>query len=694
MGFRNLRVVHKLLLLIGLFAAALIIVTAAGYYFMSDMESNSEHMYQDRLLPIKWLNDMRRLSSVQEAQFYQALLATSREQEKKLVAESDAAIAGIGALFAEYEKTEQGDFEQQRIPKYKESSAKYLAERKKALEMLEAGRKQEAYAYFQQHAVQPLNNINTIRSELAEYYAKQAEQLQLASSADSRRAIVIMLGVGLSFLLLCIGFGMLVSRLIVKPLTELQVLMAQAGAGNLTVFGNVDSTDEVGELIASFNLMVKRQSEVMDMVHKASVELAATSEQMAASSEQVTATATSVAQGVQQLAEDTGSGSSAVVDSSKALIEMSSLIQIAQKQSEVSLLKSQNAGSTAEQGKNTVGEAVVCMENIKQKTSESEERIIELNRYSEQIGMITDTITSIASQTNLLALNAAIEAARAGEAGRGFAVVAEEVRKLAEQSNQGAAEVAGLVRKVSEGTALAVNAMQQSRREVERGVMVVHQAGAALDSIQEAVEDAVKASNDIARVTEEEVASSDKIVQLINRVATVIENTAQHAQDSSAATEEITASMQTVAASAEESSAMATELKTVIDRFTLANSAELTVGQLLERAKSDHLLWKMRIANMLRGYETPDLSQVTSHHECRFGKWYFSDNNPFRNDPDFMAIDKPHHEVHDIAYRAVAALEKGNLAEAQKLQSEINRPSATVIKLLDRLLKKVKQKER
>jgi methyl-accepting chemotaxis protein len=558
-----------MLVLIGLFAVSLSIVSFTGYYFMNDMEHSSHHMYQDRLLPIKWLNDMRRLSRVQEMYVYEAILAPAKDQERKLIGETDKVIAEAGSLFAEYEKKELDEYEKQQIPKYKEALGRYLTERKTVLAMLDAGKKQEAYTYFKQNAAPPLDIVNGVRRDLADYNAKQAEKLEQVIKADYRIAVAIMVAVGLTCFLICLVIGLIIARMIVKPVTDLQGLMSQAGAGNLTVHSNVDSTDETGKLSASFNLMIKRQAEVMDMVQKAAVELAAGSEEMAASSEQVTSTTAMVAQGVQNVANEAETGNASVVESSKALLELSSLVQIARQQAAIALTASQVAHKTADEGKTTVAEAVSRMDYIKQKTRESEELIAALSRYSEQIGLITDTITSIASQTNLLALNAAIEAARAGEAGRGFAVVAEEVRKLAEQSNQGAAEVAALVRKVAESTAIAVTAMQQSREEVDQGVAVVHRAGRALDDILGAVDDTLKAATDIARITKEEVASSDKIIGLIDQVASVIENTAAHAEETASATEEITASMQTVAASAEETSAMATELRTAADRFIL-----------------------------------------------------------------------------------------------------------------------------
>ena len=258
-----------------------------------------------------------------------------------------------------------------------------------------------------------------------------------------------------------------------------------------------------------------------------------------------------------------------VVDASKVLLELSSLIHIAKEKATSAVTSSQVTVIAASEGKVTVHETVSRMESIKERTIETEEMIATLDKYSREIGSITDTITQIAAQTNLLALNAAIEAARAGEAGKGFAVVAAEVRKLADQSNQGAKQVSELVNKVTESTNRAVEVTRQSREEVEVGVLSVSKAGKALDSILEAVGNTVSQIKDIEAITESEVATSEKIVELINSLAIVIENTAANAEEVAASTEEASASMEVIASSAEESSAMATELNLMISGFKI-----------------------------------------------------------------------------------------------------------------------------
>lgn len=380
-------------------------------------------------------------------------------------------------------------------------------------------------------------------------------------------AVMAMLALSTLAIICCIAAGIYVARSIIRPIKHLEEFMVEVGNGNLAVRDNDQYRDEIGELIRVFNEMVARQARLVGIVQKSALELTAASEEMAASTEEVTATTGEVANNVEQVAAEADVGEASVIEASKALLELSSLVQIAQSQAESANESSQVTAKAAAEGKVTLDETVVRMANIQTKAVETEQLIDTLGEYSAQIGLITDTITSLARQTNLLALNAAIEAARAGEAGRGFAVVAEEVRKLAEQSNHGAEQVAELVGKITESTEGAVEAVRQSRSEVEYGVEVVRRAGQALDSILSAVENTNQNIGSVREVASEEVATSEKIVALINSLATVIEKTDNHAKEVAAAAQETLSAMQTVAASAEQTSAMATELKAEVSTF-------------------------------------------------------------------------------------------------------------------------------
>lgn len=399
------------------------------------------------------------------------------------------------------------------------------------------------------------NNVNLAKN-LIDNSINRADDINRFSLVIS--LIVMILGLVIAIVL---------TNMIRKPILALTAITNQYAAGDLREIVELKSADEVGELGHSLRTMHNHFVSMITNIRSASGQLAMASEQMASSTEEVTATGESISQSMQHLSGEADTGNSSMLEASQALVELSSLIQIAKKKAIDTGNNSIETLAAAENGRAKVTESVSKMDNITEQTKRSSQIIGELNDYSQQISQIIDTITMIAKQTNLLALNAAIEAARAGEHGRGFAVVAEEVRQLAEQSNQGAQEITALVERVTEKTQLAVLAMTQNVTEVEGGVITVNEAGLALDKILQAVRFMADEAREIGNITSEQVANSDQIVKLINDLSSVIETVAAHTEETTASIEEQSSTMQTIAAGAEETSAMAIELKESVQHF-------------------------------------------------------------------------------------------------------------------------------
>ena len=196
------------------------------------------------------------------------------------------------------------------------------------------------------------------------------------------------------------------------------------------------------------------------------------------------------------------------------------------------------------------------MESVRESTAAVTAAIGALAEKSEQIGGIVETITGIAGQTNLLALNAAIEAARAGEQGRGFAVVAEEVRKLAEESQQAAASIADLIGEIQQDTGRTVEAVAASANRSQDGAAVVEQAREAFSLIADRVANIASQVQNIAESSGE--------------IASVAEQTSATTQQVSASTQQTSASTQEIAASSQQLATTAVTLRELVGRFNLA----------------------------------------------------------------------------------------------------------------------------
>ena len=210
------------------------------------------------------------------------------------------------------------------------------------------------------------------------------------------------------------------------------------------------------------------------------------------------------------------------------------------------------------------------MQQIEENVVQSAAVVAQLGERSQEIGQIVDTISGIASQTNLLALNAAIEAARAGEQGRGFAVVAEEVRKLAEQSQGAAKEIAMLIGEIQGDTEKAVTVMNEGPQLVQEGSTAVQSAGEAFHKIGALVESVNMQMQEASAAMQQMAGGSEQMVAAMKDIDHLSKHAVSQTQTVSASTEEQAASTEEIAASSQALASMAEELRQEVGKFQLA----------------------------------------------------------------------------------------------------------------------------
>ncbi|MCT4595548.1 MAG: methyl-accepting chemotaxis protein [Anaeromicrobium sp.] len=359
------------------------------------------------------------------------------------------------------------------------------------------------------------------------------------------------------------------TRNIINPIKKLEELMINAGNGDLTVKSNITTKDEIQTLGECFNEMIEHQSNVISHVRKGAEDLASASQEVSASTEEVSVSTEEITSNIQEVAANAEEQNNTIIETSEVLVQLSSLIQIAQIKATKAKDNSRYSKIAAEKGRNNVEKTVEAIENINKVSTETAHILKELNELSNKVSGIIETINKISDQTNLLALNAAIEAARAGEHGKGFTVVADEVRKLSEQTSVEANEIGSLVNQMVTQINAAVRSMNSSKRVVQKGVIVANETDESFVSIINAVEQIVNDIEQIVNVTKDEVASSDQIINLIDAVATITETTATNSEEVAKSTEEQSSVIENLAASAEETSAMANSLNDLVVKFKI-----------------------------------------------------------------------------------------------------------------------------
>jgi len=382
-----------------------------------------------------------------------------------------------------------------------------------------------------------------------------------------KQVVLVMLVIMVIALALAGSTAFYVARGISKPMNQLVIAAGKIANGDLNQKINLQGVEEVNQLALSLDEMRKDLKVIILSIMTSSEQVSATSEQLTASTEQAAQATNLVACTISEVAEGADKQVTAI-DTTAIIVEKISagIQQVATNVNTVMGISDQTADA-AQDGDKSIDAITVQMSSIERTVDHSAQAVTKLGERSKEIGEIVETISGIAGQTNLLALNAAIEAARAGEQGRGFAVVAEEVRKLAEQSQDAAKHIGQLIIEIQTETEKAVIAMGEGTHEVKVGTKVVNMAGQAFKEIVALTGQVSAQVKDISVAMEQTASGSQQIVVYVRDIDGISKETAGQTQTVSAATQEQAASMEEIAASSRALARMAEELQDAIRKF-------------------------------------------------------------------------------------------------------------------------------
>ena len=566
--FSNLKVSLKLGILVCLAVFFVGIVGYTGYYYLLKANDDMTDMYQNRLLSIKWLNENRSHIRGVQADLLELMITTDDKRNAELKAELDKRAALFNENLSKYEKTKLDEREVNGLARAKAALQAYRQAREEVIGLALQNKNAEAYAIYVQRVTRELNAANKELVDLTEYNSQKADELNTANDAEFAFVKKMLIGIQAAALLLLAVIGFYISRLIIKPINVMLAFSRELAGGDFRQKPRTFvSKDEFGQLADALIEVRATLRGLMNQIHVSAEQVAASSEQLTASADQSAQAANQVAITITEVAKGAEEQLASVEETSQVVEQMSGDIQqIAANSLQVSR-QSLQAADKAKVGNLSVEKAVSQMSQIEQTVIKSADVVAKLGERSREIGQIVDTISGIAAQTNLLALNAAIEAARAGEQGRGFAVVADEVRTLAEQSQEAAKKIAMLINEIQGDTEEAVRAMSEGTKEVKIGAEVVADSGTAFREITELVGQVSNAVGDISKAIEQVASGSERIVRSVATIDELSEKASGEAQTVSAATEEQSASMEEIASSSQELAKLAMELREAVGKF-------------------------------------------------------------------------------------------------------------------------------
>ncbi|WP_117232645.1 methyl-accepting chemotaxis protein [Vibrio maerlii] len=409
----------------------------------------------------------------------------------------------------------------------------------------------EGFALIQQQLTDNAlysQNLQQLGNQLADAVSQtqailSLEKQELTPQLQQSESRSVQIIVALAVITLVIGTlsALFVTRSITKGIAQVKKITDELSQGNLDIKMSDTANDknEIGQLLANMNITIESLQDIVSKVNQSSVRIGEMSESL----DLVTTTSSNNA---------TELGTQ-MADISQSVVELTtSTSEIASSAKHASSI-AQQAASNVEMGLKEVDQTLFDIDSAENRMQTSSDKVDSLYKETINIGAILEVIQGVTEQTNLLALNAAIEAARAGEHGRGFAVVADEVRTLAQRTQDSASQINDLITSLQSGANEALSSIRNSHETVTQASKQAKQASQNLHVINQHIQELSAANSQIATFADQQ----DHLTKSLE----------ENAQQANSITESNTDSVQHISNAAHDLIEVAHNLEHQVNRF-------------------------------------------------------------------------------------------------------------------------------
>ena len=327
--------------------------------------------------------------------------------------------------------------------------------------------------------------------------------------------------------------------------------------------------NELGQIATALDMMHTNIRDLMMKIFDTTSYVASASEELSASASQSAEASEMVANSCTTVADSCAGQITAVSGASNETKLFVNNMQEFKDAIDRTMEMINSTNEAAKKGAADMTNATNMMGLIKESVENTASVVDALGEQLKNIDSFVDTIAEIASQTNLLSLNASIEAARAGEMGKGFAVVASEISKLADQSNEAAANITSLIDEIMKNSNDAVVAMREGAQNVIDGTETVNEAGNTFGHIVDMVYSISEQSTRMSEIVSQLSDGTETIAENIRKIEDMSVSVADETQNVSAASQQQTASTHEVAEASDKLAENAQELQSFVAKFEL-----------------------------------------------------------------------------------------------------------------------------
>ncbi|WP_020062726.1 methyl-accepting chemotaxis protein [Bacillus sp. 123MFChir2] len=524
---KNHKISAKLNVLMITASIACILLSIIGYRGLIKTGTASKTMYEDRLLPVYWVESVESNFHYNNKNLVELILSADENRNKQILTTMDGVRSENNQLLEKYEATIYSQEEKQLYEDFQKSYQDLKNKIDNTKELVKKNDHDAAYTYYINEIDSATKKSSEKIKDLIQYNVDQAKQLQETNAKSGENTLLMFIIISVIGVAVVIFIGYIIKSAVQRPITLLEHDMKEVANGNLVIRTSYQANDELGNIVTSFNYMLDNLQQLMERIKVTAQEVTTSTDSMLKNTNQASQISNEAVQIIHEVNKQILGQVTSIQESSIAMNDVADGVQtVAESAStvaEVSVATTNRINS----GSKVIKQSITQMNNVHKVVEETSTVIERLVMRTQEIDKALNAITNIADQTNLLALNAAIEAARAGDNGKGFAVVAAEVRDLAEQSKQSANEINDLIKSIQQDTKDTVQIMKKGQEEAKQGSNAANEAEQAFSTIMTDVHKIAQQIQEVSATTEEMAAGTEEInatLSAVSETSTNVEN--------------------------------------------------------------------------------------------------------------------------------------------------------------------------